>query len=117
MLKKISEELLDLFDSLLRSQLNTIKQLRKAAGYHEPEPSKGKRMSHMDMVYDILTDVGHPQHVDDLISALAKKFTVTVDKESLVSALTKRVARHDRFMKIAPNTFALLSEKERGGKA
>ncbi len=32
MANKISEELLTLFESLFRAQLNTVKQLRKASG-------------------------------------------------------------------------------------
>lgn len=115
MATKISEELLTLFESLLRAQLNTIKQLRKAAGFPEPEKPKEKRMSHMDMVYDILKRAGQPMHVDAIIPAIERRFGTKVDKESLVSALAKRVMRQDRFIKTAPNTFALISQDDLGG--
>jgi hypothetical protein len=113
---KISEELLNLFESLLRAQLNTIKQLRKTSGIPEPEQPKEKRMSHMDMVYDILRIARHPMHVNDLIVAIEKNFSVKVDKESLVSALAKRVLRQDRFIKTAPNIFGLISHDVGGGE-
>lgn len=115
MVKQISEELLRLFESLLRAQLNTIRQLRKAAGYVEPEEPKEKRMSHMDMVYDILSSEQRPLHVDAIITAMESKFKTKVDKESLVSALLKRVRRQDRFVKLGRNTFGLLSSGEEGG--
>lgn len=70
----------------------------------------------MDMVYDILIKHKRSMHVDDIIAALEIAFAVKVDKESLVSALSKRVARHDRFVKTAPNTFGLLSAEGKGGK-
>ena len=34
-------------------------------------------------------------------------FGVTVDRESLVASLTKKVARQDRFLRTGKNTFAL----------
>jgi hypothetical protein len=37
-------------------------------------------------------------------------FGVAVDRESLVSSLTKKVARHDRFLHTDKNTFALRPE-------
>jgi len=114
--KKISEELLNLFESLFRAQINTIKQLRKAAGYQEPEKPKEKRMSHMDMVYNILNATKQPMHVNDIIYSIENTFNKKVDRESLVSALAKRILRQDRFIKTAPNTFALITHELGGGK-
>lgn len=114
--KQISEELLSLFDYLLRAQLNTIRQLRKASGLAEPQKPKEPRMSQMDMVFDILTDAGQPMHVQDIIGAIEKRFGKKLDRESLVSALAKRVIRKDRFIKTAPNTFALLTQDLGGGQ-
>jgi len=115
MVKQISEELLNLFESLLRTQLNTIRQLRKSAGYIEPVEPNRKRMSHMDMVYDILNLEQRPLHVDAIITMMQAKFNIKVDKESLVSALLKRVRRHDRFIKLGPNLFGLLAAGKKGG--
>lgn len=115
MTEKIPKELLNIFESLLRAQLNTVKQLKKASGIPEPEQPEEKCMSHMDMVYDILNAARAPMHVNDIIIVIEKNFNVEVDKESLVSALAKRVLRQDRFVKTAPNTFALISHDVRGG--
>jgi hypothetical protein len=38
---------------------------------------------------------------------MKSRFELQVDRESLVSALTKRVARADRFVRTDKNTFAL----------
>jgi len=66
----------------------------------------------MDMVTDILQREGRPLHVTDILAAVQKRFGVELDRESVVSAMSKRVARQDRFMRTAPNTFALIPERE-----
>ena len=69
-------------------------------------------MSHLDMTYDILVEAAGPLHVNDIISRIASRFNTRVDRESLVSALSKRVARKDRFKRTDKNTFALLHTAE-----
>jgi hypothetical protein len=112
----ISEELLNLHESLLRAQLNVVRQLRKEAGIQELEKPKEKSMSQMEMVYDILSHVKQPMHVNDIIAIAKDKFDVELDKESVVSALAKRVKRQDRFIKTAPNTFALIAQDPEGAR-
>jgi len=60
------------------------------------------------MAYDILARAACPLHVSDIISRIAARFDAHVDRESLVSALSKRVARKDRFKRTDKNTFALI---------
>jgi len=64
------------------------------------------------MVIDILKREGRPLHISDILAAVQKRFGVELDRESVVSAMSKRVARQDRFMRTAPNTFALIPERE-----
>jgi hypothetical protein len=112
---KFSEYLLNLHESLLRAQLNVIRQLRKEAGLQElDKPKKG--MSQMDMVYYILEQAQQPMHVNEIIAIAKERFDVKLDKESVVSALTKRIKRKDRFIKTAPNTFALIVQEHEGAR-
>ena len=108
--------LLNIFESLLRAQLNTIKQLKKGAGIADEEKPKEKRMSHMDIVYDILQFTRQPMHISDILEAAQKRFNVDLDRESVVSALVKRVKRNDRFIKTGPNTYALIDQDTHGGR-
>ena len=48
----------------------------------------------------------------DIFAGVQKRFGVELDRELVVSAMSKRVARQDRFMRTAPNTFALIPERE-----
>jgi hypothetical protein len=47
------------------------------------------------------------------MSQVANRHQVALDRESIVSALSKRVARRDRFARTGPNTFSILPETER----
>ena len=64
----------------------------------------------MDMAFDILRKARTPLHVREILSRMEATFKVSVDRESLVSSLTKKVARGDRFTRPEKNTFALRPE-------
>jgi hypothetical protein len=62
------------------------------------------------MAFDILKKARAPLHVSLVLERIQSQFGVTVDRESLVSSLTKKVARGDRFLRPHKNTFALRPE-------
>jgi len=62
------------------------------------------------MTFDILKKARTPLHVSEIIHRIQTQFGVTVDRESLVSSLSKKVARQDRFLRPEKNTFSLRSE-------
>jgi len=49
------------------------------------------------MAFDILKKARSPLHVSDFLERIQSHFGVSVDRESLVSSLSKKVARSDRF--------------------
>jgi HB1, ASXL, restriction endonuclease HTH domain len=65
----------------------------------------------MSIVEDILTEAAQPLHISTIIERAKNRFGESLDRESLVSALTKRVKRKDRFVRSAPNTFGLRPTK------
>jgi DNA-directed RNA polymerase delta subunit len=67
-------------------------------------------MSQVEMAYDILRKARAPLHVSEVLARIQASFGVAVDRESLVSSLTKKVARGDRFLRPGKNTFALRTE-------
>lgn len=62
------------------------------------------------MAYNILKKARAPLPVSDLLARIQSSFHVSVDRESLVSSLSKKVARGDRFLRTAKNTFSLRPE-------
>lgn len=117
MKNKLFEQFLNIQESMLRAQLNVIRQFRREAGIASTEPKPDKSMSQIDMVHDILKSSETPMHIDQIIVIVSEKFQFEMDKESIVSALAKRIKRHDRFIKTAPNTYFLIDPKaEKGAK-
>ena len=110
------DELRDLFlsafEASLDAQLRAIRRLRQASAAPAAAPAqpRSKRMSQVKMAYDVLKQARAPLHVSELLARIQSAFGVSVDRESLVSSLSKRIARQDRFLRTAKNTFALRPE-------
>jgi len=65
----------------------------------------------MDVVHDVLQAAGKPLHVTEIIAIAEKDFGVLLDRETIVSALTKKVKSGRMFQRVAPNTFTLLDKE------
>jgi hypothetical protein len=101
--------ILGVFEASLEAQLRAVRRLRHGQPTAtEPRPRKG--LSQVDMAFDILKKARSPLHVSDILERIRSHFGVTVDRESLVSSLTKKVARGDRFLRPEKNTFSLRPE-------
>jgi hypothetical protein len=100
---------LSVFESALEAQLRAVRRLRQGSTTN-PAPPRPKRMAQVAMAYDILKRARAPLHVSELLVGIRFAFGVEVDRESLVSSLTKKVARGDRFLRTGRNTFALRPE-------
>ena len=69
-------------------------------------------MSNMDMAIDILRRAQKPLHISEVIAHVKAKYGVTLDRESLVSALVKKIHRRRGLSRPAPNTFVIEAEAE-----
>lgn len=109
------DDIIDVLEAISKAQLNALRRLRRSAPRPPVSGTKEhvKRMSQIDVVYDILRSAGRPLHVTEILNLVAKRHGLTLDRESVVSALAKRVARKDRFVRSGPNTFFLSPESER----
>ena len=101
--------MLSVFEASLEAQLRAVRRLRQ--GEQAPgEPRRREGLSQVDMAFDILKKARAPLHISDLLDRIQAQFGVTVDRESLVSSLTKKVTRGDRFLRPEKNTFSLKPE-------
>ena len=97
------DDVLQAFEMALETQLRAVRRLR---GRRTPA-RRARGLSNIDMAFSVLRRAKAPLHVDDLIVAIAQAHGVQPARDSLVSALSKKVVAGDRFEKPAPNTFAL----------
>jgi hypothetical protein len=101
--------ILSVFEASLEAQLRAVRRLRQG----EPSIAKlrpNKGLSQVDMAFDILKKARSPLHVSVILDRIQTQFGQTIDRESLVSSLTKKVARGDRFLRPQKNTFSLRPE-------
>lgn len=105
----LKDVILGAFEASLDAQLRAVRRLRRGAPA-APPARHPKGRSQVEMAYDILKSTRTPLHVAEILSRIEARFGVTVDRESLVSSLTKKVARGDRFVRTEKNTFGLRPE-------
>jgi hypothetical protein len=105
----IKDLILGVFETSLDAQLRAVHRLRQGEP-STPVARQRKGLSQVDMAFDILKKARSPLHVAEILDRIQSQFGVSVDRESLVSSLTKKVARGDRFLRPEKNTFALRPE-------
>ncbi len=66
-----------------------------------------KRTSKIEIARNVLRIAGRPLHVSEIIQLAERDFQVTLDRDSIVSAILKKVTAGKSFIRTAPNTFAL----------
>jgi len=103
------DELRDIIlDSMLVSLEAQVRALKKLRGPAEEEEPHVRGLSQLSMAFNILESAGEPLHISQIIAAAEIKFGVKLERESLVSALSKKVMKGDRFVRTGKNTFALI---------
>ena len=114
------DDLIEVLENTALAQLRALRALRRSE-QRKASPAEPKGKSNMQIVYDILlaakgplhiNDIIQPAkgpiHINDIIQRAKKNFRRQLHRESLVSALTKKVLDRNTFARTAPNTFALL---------
>ena len=106
---KIPQWFLSFCESLYSAQLRAIRQM-KSPKPRKVKEAENKGMSNMDMTIDILRRAQKPLYISEIIAQVKTKYGVTLDRESLVSALVKKVHRRQGLSRTAPNTFQIETE-------
>lgn len=73
----------------------------------QPRREPEKRTSNIKIAQNVLNRAGHPLHVADIIQMAEELYQVKLDRDSIVSAILKKVKAGKTFIRTAPNTFAL----------
>lgn len=100
---------LEIKRELLQAQLRVVyRHQRKTA----PHGQKLKRTSNLTIVEDILQNSDQPLHISKIIQIAQKDYNVNLERDSIVSALIKKINAGQIFIRVAPNTFALKNNPE-----
>lgn len=107
----IRKTLLEVEEIKLKAQLRSVREAIK--GEKQPEPNdEYKRTSQTEYVYQILKQEKKPLHISEIIKRCKDNYDIVLSRETIVSALLKKVNRFDRFIKTGPNTFGLSEYRE-----
>ena len=98
------DKLIEFQRELLQSQLKIIRRYQQQSPQFKKQP---KRTSKLDIVEDILLAANQPLHISKIIEAAKNDYNLTLQRDSIVSALLKKIQAGQRFVRVAPNTFAL----------
>lgn len=109
MIDPVRDAVFEAFETSFEAQLRAIRRLRSPVG-PKAEPARRKGLSQVDMAFDVLLEARAPLHVNVILDRIRAQFAVEIDRDSLVSSLSKKVARADRFRRPAKNTFALIEK-------
>ena len=96
------ESFLEYEKEIAEFKLKTINRLQKGL---KPKPKK--RTSRADIVEHVLQIAGRPLHISEIIKIANRDFQIQLERDSIVSILIKKIKAGQRFIRTAPNTFAL----------
>ncbi len=102
----LREDLLEILTVAAEGQLRALRSLRRRQ--HRPEPGSEKHRSHIAIVEDILRSARGPLHISQILAQAQERYQLRLSRESLVSALTKKVLDRNTFCRVGRNTFDLL---------
>ena len=102
-------EWVKLQEELLKAQLVVIRGYLKGTdpADHARKVSPGRSKSQMSIITDILSSADTPLHESEIRRRAEESYGVRLDRESVVSALTKKVKKGTVFVRTSPNTFVL----------
>jgi len=103
------EQYLQFQKELAASKLKVVEQFQKGG-----RTKSIKRTSKIEIARNVLNDAGKPLHVTEIVQMAKKAYDVKLDRDSIVSAILKKVKAGKTFIRTAaPNTFALKSYTSR----
>jgi len=103
------DEFIEIAERMLAAQLRALRAGRRRKS---DAALREKKRSNISVVEDILRSAGGPLHINEIIARARRVHRVQLKRESIVSALTKKVLDQQTFRRVGPNVFDLLDRKE-----
>ena len=106
--KRKEDTRMDQFEFYLQYQKElTESKLKIINRFQKGVKPKLKRTSKIEIAKNVLHIAGCPLHVSEIIQLAKRDFEVELDRDSIVSAILKKVNAGKSFIRTSPNTFAL----------
>lgn len=72
------------------------------------KPKQSKRTYKTDIVENVLRTAGRPLHISEIIEIARRDLKTSLERDSVVSILIKKIKAGQKFKRTAPNTFTLM---------
>ena len=92
-------------ERLLAAQLAVIRKF--LAERNGDRATRDRRKSQINLIREILAAEEQPLHISEIIQRAAEQYAVALDRESVVSAMAKKVRKGILCERVGPNTFSL----------
>ena len=81
------DEMVEVIEAALAGALAAVRQLKSGTA----RVSRARRLSQTEIAIQILTDAGGPLPIDRIVALAAEKYRRTLHRDSLSSALAKKI--------------------------
>ena len=102
---------------ILKYQLNAVRAFLREAGEEVEETPREKGPSQISIAYNILKEANEPLHMSEILKRAKERFGMDIDRESITSAIIKKVHRGKMFQRTGRNTYAILEDPPDTGGA
>ena len=102
-----NETVLRVVEAMLKAGLRVVREELAAIDSNVKQKRRLQRKSNTKIVADLLRKADHPLHINEIIR-LASEEGVELHRESIVSAMTKKLLEGKLFRRTGRNEFALL---------
>ena len=104
---------MDQFKQFLQYQREVVQATLKIIEHFQQQEQRQtkSRTSNIKIVENVLGSAGRPLHVSDIIRMAEEEYQVQLNRDSIVSAILKKINAGQAFIRTAPNTFALKTDK------
>lgn len=107
----LKDEILKSLEVMLEGGLRAVRRELGDKRSRKPRQEADGRKSNIAIVADILKESESPLHIDEII-ARARRNGIELKRESIVSAITKNILEHRRFIRTGRNVFGTRKEDE-----
>ena len=106
---------MDQFESYIHYQKEVAESKLKIINrFQKGVKPKLKSTSKIEIAKNVLNIAGRPLHVSEIIQLAKRDFEVDLDRDSIVSAILKKVKAGKSFVRTSPNTFTLKEHHSNG---
>ena len=99
------DKCLDFVEEMAKSTLDVVKKFRQSA---VATKTRAPRTYKFEYVETILQNARKPLHIDDMIDIFGKEYNANIIKDSLSSAISKKIRSRSTITRTAPNTFEIM---------